>query len=224
MQAKVLMAELYYFLFQLKSKANIGNIQICVVDNFQGEENDIILLSLVRSNEEGKVGFLRTDNRVCVALSRARHGFYIIGNMSQLCHNSNLWKDIKIQLKKQHLIGDSLIIKCENHSDTLKAIKKPDDFCTYSPVGGCSLDCTSTLKCGHRCPKKCHFLDKDHKIINCTVKVNKVLPCGHYDTIPCYKDPESVLCDKECSELNAGCTQNHLCKKNVGRYVSLVES
>lgn len=50
-------------------------VRVTVVDNFQGEENDIILLSLVRSNEENKIGFLRTDNRICVALSRAKYKF-----------------------------------------------------------------------------------------------------------------------------------------------------
>lgn len=48
-------------------------VRVTVVDNFQGEENDIILLSLVRSNKENKIGFLRTDNRICVALSRAKY-------------------------------------------------------------------------------------------------------------------------------------------------------
>ena len=47
-------------------------VRVTVVDNFQGEENDIILLSLVRSNEENRIGFLKTDNRICVALSRAK--------------------------------------------------------------------------------------------------------------------------------------------------------
>ena len=50
------------------------NVRLTTVDNFQGEENDIILLSLVRSNKEGKIGFLKTENRVCVALSRAKVG------------------------------------------------------------------------------------------------------------------------------------------------------
>jgi len=47
-------------------------VRITVVDNFQGEENDIILLSLVRSNAEKKIGFLGIPNRICVALSRAK--------------------------------------------------------------------------------------------------------------------------------------------------------
>jgi len=70
-------------------------MKITVVDNYQGEESDIILLSLVRSNEKGNVGFLKTENRICVALSRAKYGLYIMGNMDNLCNSGNLWKQIK---------------------------------------------------------------------------------------------------------------------------------
>ena len=52
--------------------------------NNQGEENDIILLSLVRSNKEGGNGILGIDNRVCVALSGGRHANFYIGTFSQL--------------------------------------------------------------------------------------------------------------------------------------------
>lgn len=55
-------------------------VKVVTVDNYQGEENDIVLLSLVRNNHEDNIGFLKASNRVCVALSRARHGFYIFGN------------------------------------------------------------------------------------------------------------------------------------------------
>jgi superfamily I DNA and/or RNA helicase len=46
-------------------------IRVSTVDGFQGEENEIIILSLVRSNASS-IGFLRTSNRVCVGLSRAK--------------------------------------------------------------------------------------------------------------------------------------------------------
>ena len=77
-----------------------------VVDKYQGQESKIILLSLVRSNKEGKIGFLKTENRVCVALSRAKEGFYVIGNMENLCAGSRLWSDIKDILQKDSLIGN----------------------------------------------------------------------------------------------------------------------
>jgi superfamily I DNA and/or RNA helicase len=70
-------------------------VRISIVDNFQGEENDIIILSLVRSNDEAKVGFLKTENRVCVALSRAKKGFYLIGNMGNLAARSKHSFEVK---------------------------------------------------------------------------------------------------------------------------------
>jgi hypothetical protein len=51
--------------------------RVTAVDNFQGEENKIILLSLVRSNDQERIGYLREANRVCVALSRAKEGLYV---------------------------------------------------------------------------------------------------------------------------------------------------
>lgn len=57
---------------------------ISVSDNFQGEEAKIIILTTVRSNVENRPGFMKTDNRINVACSRARDGFYIIGNSRSL--------------------------------------------------------------------------------------------------------------------------------------------
>lgn len=66
--------QMFYLWKERKNVPSLKDVKITVVDNFQGEENKIILLSLVRSNEEGNIGFLKTDNRVCVALSRAKEG------------------------------------------------------------------------------------------------------------------------------------------------------
>lgn len=76
------------------------------MDKYQGEENEIILLSLVRSNDEGKIGFLSIENRVCVALSRAKRGLFIIGNMDMLSQKSELWNEIKETLERQYSIGE----------------------------------------------------------------------------------------------------------------------
>lgn len=45
------------------------------------------------------------ENRICVALSRARNGLYIMGNMENLYNSSNLWKEIKQKLIKQDSYG-----------------------------------------------------------------------------------------------------------------------
>ena len=46
-----------------------------------GEEAKVIVISLVRSNQEGRAGFLNTSNRINVLLSRAMHGMYLVGNV-----------------------------------------------------------------------------------------------------------------------------------------------
>ncbi|XP_015754366.1 PREDICTED: uncharacterized protein LOC107334006 [Acropora digitifera] len=61
----------------------LENITVTTIDSFQGQENDIILISLVRSNKDGKIGYLSQMNRLCVAISRARCGLYLFGNNSQ---------------------------------------------------------------------------------------------------------------------------------------------
>ena len=93
----------------------LQGVRISVVDNFQGEENDVIILSLVRSNEDANIGFLKTENRICVALSRAKRGFYLIGNMDNLSGKSDLWSKISSVLAKNRQIGTSLGLQCGVH-------------------------------------------------------------------------------------------------------------
>lgn len=84
-----------------------NNIRVSTVDSFQGLEADIVLLSLVRSNPSGQIGFLRQPNRVCVALSRARWALYMVGNMETLQRgNKQLWGAINAKLQAQNAIGN----------------------------------------------------------------------------------------------------------------------
>ncbi|KAJ4367927.1 hypothetical protein N0V86_009767 [Didymella sp. IMI 355093] len=56
--------------------------------------NDIVLLSLVRSNKHHSIGFLSNENRACVALSRAKRGFYLFGNAELLACESWTWGQV----------------------------------------------------------------------------------------------------------------------------------
>ncbi|KAG5934730.1 hypothetical protein E4U53_000603 [Claviceps sorghi] len=67
----------------LASRADAAEWSVRTVDGFQGEENDFILLSLVRG-PNGVPGFLASDNRTIVALSRARLGLYLFGHRNVL--------------------------------------------------------------------------------------------------------------------------------------------
>lgn len=59
-------------------------IIVNTVDGFQGRESDVVVISLVRSNDEGNIGFLRDLRRMNVAMTRARMKLIIIGNSSTL--------------------------------------------------------------------------------------------------------------------------------------------
>ena len=59
-------------------------ITINTVDGFQGQERDVILISLVRANEDGQIGFLNDLRRMNVAITRARMKLIILGDASTL--------------------------------------------------------------------------------------------------------------------------------------------
>ena len=63
-------------------------ISVNTVDGFQGQERDIILISLVRSNENGQIGFLSDLRRMNVAMTRARMKLIIFGDKSTLQHHT----------------------------------------------------------------------------------------------------------------------------------------
>lgn len=72
-------------------------ISINTVDGFQGQERDIIVISLVRSNDEGQIGFLRDLRRMNVAITRARMKLIILGNAPTMTRHPfyhQLWQYI----------------------------------------------------------------------------------------------------------------------------------
>lgn len=93
-------------------------IKVATVDSYQGEENDVVILSLVRSGGK-KIGFLATENRVCVALSRAKRGFYIFGNAHALASANDLWFQVISIMGEgegeSRRIGSALPLKCSTH-------------------------------------------------------------------------------------------------------------
>lgn len=72
-------------------------VSVNTVDGFQGQERDVILISLVRSNEEGQIGFLRDLRRMNVAITRARMKLIILGNartMTRHAFYKKLWDSL----------------------------------------------------------------------------------------------------------------------------------
>jgi superfamily I DNA and/or RNA helicase len=59
-------------------------IRVSTIDSFQGQEKEVIILSLVRSNDEGEIGFLKDYRRMNVALTRAKEKLFVIGDSATL--------------------------------------------------------------------------------------------------------------------------------------------
>jgi superfamily I DNA and/or RNA helicase len=71
----------------LKKHSNIENLEINTVDGFQGREKEVVLISLVRSNNHNNIGFLRDLRRANVALTRAKRKLIVIGDSSTVAKN-----------------------------------------------------------------------------------------------------------------------------------------
>ncbi len=80
-------------------------LTVNTVDGFQGQERDVILLSMVRSNENGEIGFLRDLRRMNVAMTRARHKLVIVGNSETLCKHAFYRKLIEYITSEQKVYG-----------------------------------------------------------------------------------------------------------------------
>ncbi|XP_019395339.1 PREDICTED: NFX1-type zinc finger-containing protein 1, partial [Crocodylus porosus] len=228
-----------FCLRRLMPAKTFAGVKVHVVDKYQGEENDIILLSLVRSNREERAGFLQISNRICVALSRAKKGLYCIGNMGML-GKVPLWSKIIHTLREKGRIGRSLILCCQNHPDTRTLVSKAADFYQV-PEGGCSRPCEFRLSCGHVCTRACHPYDIQHKEFQCLkpcqkvlckdghrcphlcsepcgecmVKVSKTIPkCGHPQMVPCSIPASEFSCQEPCQKY---LTCGHKCNKFCGQ-------
>ena len=83
-------------------------VEINTVDAFQGREKDIIIFSCVRSSKERNLGFVSDYRRMNVAITRARHCLYVIGNSQTLNKDKN-WRDLILYCKDQTNKGLSKI-------------------------------------------------------------------------------------------------------------------
>ncbi|XP_061172162.1 NFX1-type zinc finger-containing protein 1-like [Saccostrea echinata] len=226
-------------------------IHISILDNYQGEENDIVLLSLVRSNNEGKIGFLNKENRVCVALSRAKIGLYVIGNFDiirKFSYRCKLWGKAIKMMEQNGALGKGLPLFCRIHKSSRIYAVLPSDF-DKAPEGGCSLQCDIRRNCGHACDLYCHPRDPEHKEIECRkmcskvcvrdhkckkrchfpkdcmcdVKMIKSLPCKHELALPCHVDPETIKCQVQVDkELLCGHSARIPCYEDPASFVCKV--
>jgi len=144
----------------LQGYAHFRNFfKVFTVDSYQGEENDIVLLSLVRSNDKQSMGFLDSANRAVVALSRARRGLYVFGNaLTVVVPNTpsfDLWGGITDTFRENDRLEHRLPLTCSTHGNITEVLE-PIEWKNFGLTGGCKVKCRGSLPCRHACPHNCH--------------------------------------------------------------------
>ena len=145
----------------------------------QGREAKIVIVSLVRNTgthetDSANIGFLKvcgyvhsvvlfyslflpqSVNRINVALSRAKHGLYILGNACNLRKNKT-WATVIDEMESHGQIGPGIPILCSRHPEQTQLVSKPGELGRFAPGGGCLLPCGIQLPCGHICPSVVSF-------------------------------------------------------------------
>ncbi|KAI2609251.1 hypothetical protein GGR54DRAFT_382142 [Hypoxylon sp. NC1633] len=178
----------------------LKSIRLATVDNFQGEEAKVVVISLVRSNEANKCGFLSTSNRINVLLSRAQHGMFLIGNANTY-RPVEMWAKVLEILEKNGNVGRELELQCPRHPDKPLLVSKADDFLRVAPEGGCILPCDRRLPCGHSCVNRCHH-ENLHNAVMCLEPCPRPKKgCQH----PCKRacgEPCKLKCDEQLRDLD----------------------
>ncbi|EAS04672.2 AAA domain protein (macronuclear) [Tetrahymena thermophila SB210] len=137
----------------LRKQKQSKKVKTYTVDEFQGDENDIVILSCVRSNMESKSGFVLNDHRINVAFSRAKIGFFCLGNFNQYALKSETWQKILDLSQHQFSLG-AKGVETEYRKLSEKALKHEQYM----------------LKDQEKILRKCGLCQEKSHIINCTAQ------------------------------------------------------
>lgn len=199
----------------------ISDVQVKTVDEFQGNESRIVILSLVRgfnnldedqveatrSATRKTIGFLREENRLIVAVSRHKAALTIIGN-SSVFRSDRHWGRLVDASSKRGILSNELVLRCPRHG-TEVVLKDPDNL----PVRGCYEPCGCVMECGHVCSGKCHDPKKvSHS--RCNVRIKHTFPCGHTREVRCYEihDPAvKIACTESITRTFERCKHRIVC-------------
>ncbi|KAK6340036.1 hypothetical protein TWF730_001811 [Orbilia blumenaviensis] len=175
-------------------------IGVSTIDQFQGSDRDIVIVSMVRCNPEQKASFIRAPERANVLLSRARKGLIILGDLYSVTDHgipgaNSIWRNVFQHFQENGHIFDGIPIVCENHPDQTQICRTPEELDFCAPEGRCRLPCGASLPCGkHHCPFFCHG-GTDHTKMECKVVEKKKCLNGHEWEGFCWtKSPKS--CEK----------------------------
>ena len=184
----------YYTDWKLDNLKREENVQVHTVDMYQGDENDVVIVSLVRSNDDNKLGFVKLLNRRCVSQSRAKQAVVFIGNFNTISSGHH-WEGFLQTLKEEKYVGESYTIVCPQHEKSEFSIK---DSRSFPPKDFCQVKCDKIMPCGiHACSKSCKPYHA-HEQCATIISYFELEKCTHLRQRKCSRDPENVLCKHSC--------------------------
>lgn len=196
---------------QAKGPFCFPSVRVSTVDRYQGDENDYVIVSLVRTTKPTL--HMKLQNRMIVALSRARLGMFILGSASALRFHAHWCRfltglppsanDSCLRLScHRHPEGSNLTISSANLEKAIVDIAK---FCGTGMSPICRQPCShSVVECGHPCALTCHANSVPHE---CQAKTTLHCSAGlHQYTVPCKSSKLTThICKEIVSVKRSGC-------------------
>ncbi|KAG0018306.1 hypothetical protein BGZ82_000484 [Podila clonocystis] len=132
------------------------------IDNYQGEVAKVNIISLVQNTVDNhhpasrKIRSLISPNRTNVILTSAQQGMFIIGNADLMAQErSGIWPSVIKDLRSHGRLGAGFPLMCKNHPDQVRIVELAEQLDVVAPDGGCTLNCSRGMPCGHICPRQC---------------------------------------------------------------------
>ena len=177
-------------------RRDINGIDVQTIDRYQGAENDIVIVSLVRSV---KLGYLTMLNRRCVAQSRAKCGLYFVGN-AELLGKHETWTNFVAQLTANGHLSTQISLQCSRHPGSVVDAETADDIDLKNGV--CQQTCLEKMAfCDHLCQASCHA-DTGHLVCESDLKVE--CTDHHVALRKCSdaRDGKCTMCDRQKKDLD----------------------
>lgn len=189
---------------QLQELKTLEGVTFSSIDRYQGSENDVVIVSLVRSNPDHNVGFLSESARRVVAQSRARLGMYFVADRSTFSSN-RYWKRLINEMCACERLGPKIPLVCPAHRSRNPIEVASESAAELLECGICREPCDQLMSCGkHRCKQRCHgsgvgvelhmICDEDVQDVCCSADH------AHAIKRKCYQTPADVRCGA-CEDL-----------------------
>lgn len=164
--------------------------RVCTIDEFQGDEADHVILSLVRGGGD-RLGFMKDRERLVVAVSRARRSLLIVGDSATFCKLSPNWNRVHAHLAAAGALGDALPLVCSRHGGSpFAAARTALEIPVLASMSRCPRPCIDLLECGHQCTSPTCHSDAAHAAMKCRQVMTGPLErasCGHPPKAECWE-------------------------------------